>query len=140
MTKITKRIISLMLTLCLLFLATVPTFAADEEDEEYLCDLRIVYADDLDEATSILEDADLEGYHVFSANLNENTGKKGVWLAFQTSTNIEDAITDIAIMQMDGGYNEGNYQEMIKQSYEEYLEFGENYLVAINHLNKGVDC
>ena len=140
MTKITKRIISLMLTLCLLFLATVPTFAAEEEEEEYLSDLRIVYADNLDEATSILEDADLEGYHVFNANLNANTGKKGVWLAFQTSTNIEDAITDIAIMQMNGGYNEGNYQEMIKQSYEEYLEFGENYLVAINHLNKGVDA
>ena len=140
MTKITKRIISMMLTLCLLFLAIVPTFAAKEEEEEYLSDLRIVYADNLDEATSILEDADLEGYHVFNANLNANTGKKGVWLAFQTSTNIEDAITDIAIMQMNGGYNEGNYQEMIKQSYEEYLEFGENYLIAIDHFNKGIDA
>ena len=140
MTKITKRIISLMLTLCLLFLATVPTFAAEEEDEEYLSDLRIVYAENIDEATSILEDADLEGYHVFAANLNANTGKKGVWLAYKTTTDIEDAITDIAIMQMNGGYNEGNYQEMIKQSYEEYLEFGENYLVAIDHFNKGIDA
>ena len=140
MTKITKRIISMMLTLCLLFLAIVPTFAAKEEEEEYLSDLRIVYADNLDEATSILEDAALEGYHVFAANLNANTGKKGVFIAYKTTTDIEDAITDIAIMQMNGGYNEGNYQEMIKQSYEEYLEFGENYLIAIDHFNKGIDA
>ena len=135
-----KRILSITLALTLLFCSTVTVFAAENEDEEYLSDLRIVYADDFDEATEILADSDLEDYKLFNANLNEHTGKKGVWLAFKTTTDIEDAITDIAIMQMDGGYNEGNYQAMIQNSYSEYLEFGENYLVAIDYFNKGIDA
>ena len=139
MKKIFKRIISMVLTVCLLFLATVPVFAADE-DEEYLADLRLIYADDYDEAKEILSDSDFEDYKIFDANLNENTGKKGVYLAYKTTTDIEDAITDIAIMQMNGGYNAGNYQAMIQNSYNEYLEFGENYLTAINHFNMGVDA
>ena len=138
MKNITKRIISMLLTVCLLFLATVPVFAV--EDEEYLADLRIIYADDYTEATEILAASGLEGYKLLNANLNEGTGKTGTWLAYKTTTDIEDAITDISVMQMNGGYNEGNYQQMIKQSYEEYLKFGENYLVAIDHFNKGIDA
>ena len=136
MKNITKRIISMILTVTLLFCATVPVFADDYEDEEYLSDLRIVYADDYDEATEILEDSGLEGYKLLDANLNENTGKKGVFLVYKTTTDVEDAITDIAIMQMNGGYKEGNYQEMIAESYQEYLKMGENYLEAIDYFKK----
>ena len=138
MKNITKRIVSMMLTVCLLFLASVPVFAA--EDEEYLSDLRLIYAEDYEEAEGILTDSELEGYKLFNANLNEGTGKTGVWLAYKTTTDIEDAITDISVMQMNGGYNEGNYQAMIQKSYQEYLEFGENYLTAIEYFNKGIDA
>ena len=139
MNKTTKRIISLMLTVCLLFLATVPVFAA-VEDEEYLSDLRIIYANDFEEAAGILADSDLEGYKLFNANLNENTGKIGTWLAYKTTTDVEDAITDISIMQMNGGYREGNYQEMIKQSYAEYLGMGSTYLEAIDYFVKAYNA
>ena len=135
-----KRILTMTLVIVMLFLATVPVFAAGEVEEEYLSDLRIIYADSVEGAVEVLDDSELEGYKLFNANLNENTGKKGVWLAYKTTTDVEDAITDIAIMQMNGGYNEGNYQEMIKQSYDEYLKFGENYLTAIDHFNKGIDA
>jgi hypothetical protein len=109
-------------------------------DEEYLADLRLIYADDYDEAKDILADSDLEGYKLLDANLNKNTGKTGVFLAYLTTTDIEDAITDIAVMQMDGGYNEGNYQEMIKQSLADYEAMGENYLTAIEYFNQGIDA
>ena len=133
MNTIFKKIASILLVFSLLFLATVPVFAAGKNEEEYLSDLRIIYADNYTEALEILADCDLEGYKLFNANLNENTKKIGVWLAYQTTTDIEDAITDIAIMQMNGGYNEGNYQEMIKQSYAEYVAMGENYKTAIEY-------
>ena len=139
MNKTFKCIISMLLTVCLLFLATVPVFAADT-DEEYLSDLRLIYAENIAEAGQILADSDLEGYKIFDANLNANTGKTGVYLAYKTTTDVEDAITDIAIMQMDGGYNEGNYQAMIQQSYQEYLDFGENYLTAIDYFREGYDA
>ena len=44
--KITRRIISMLLAITLLFLATVPVFAAGGYREEYISDLRIVYASD----------------------------------------------------------------------------------------------
>ena len=138
MRKITRRIISVLLVLTMLFLATVPVYAA--KDEEYLSDLRLIYADNYDEAKKILAETDFDDYKILNANLNQDTGKSGVWLAYQTTTNIDDAITDIAVMQMNGGYQEGNYQAMIQQSYAEYLEFGENYLSAIEYFNKGYDA
>ena len=140
MKNITKRIVSMMLTVSLLLCATVPIFADDFEDEEYLSDLRIVYADDYDEATEILDDSGLEGYRLLDANLNENTGKRGVFLVYKTTDDVEDAITDIAVMQMDGGYKEGNYQEMIAESYQEYLDMGENYLEAIDYFKKAYEA
>ena len=138
MKKTFNRILSMALTIVMLFLATIPVFAVD--NEEYLSDLRIIYAEDFEEAKAILADSEFDDYTIFNANLNENTGKTGVWLAYKTTTDIEDAITDISVMQMNGGYNEGNYQEMIQQSYNEYLEFGENYLTAIEYFKTGYDA
>ena len=139
MTNITKRIISTLLTLCMLFLAAVPAFAA-RWDEEYLSDLRLVYAYDYVDAKGNLIEAGLKDYKVFSTNLNKNTDKIGVFLAYKTTRDIEDAITDIAVMQMNGGYQEGNYQEMLRDSYQEYLEFGEIYITAIDYFNKAYDA
>ena len=136
MKRIHKRILSMLLIFCMLFLATVPAFAAKKDDEEYLSDLRIVYADDFNEAKAIIAGSGLEGYKLFNANLNENTEKRGVYLAYKTTTDIEDAITDIAVMQMNGGYKEGNYQAMIQQSYNEYIAVGETYLDAIDYFVK----
>ena len=138
MHKFLKRILSMTLIIALLLCSNVPIVAVD--DEEYLADLRIIYAEDYDEAEEILEGCDLEGYKLFYANLNENTGNTGVWLAYKTTTDIDDAITDLAVMQMQGGYKEGNYREMIKQSYEEYKSFGENYLEAIEYFRQGLDA
>ena len=74
------RVISMVLTVALLLCAAVPVLAEEYEDEEYLSDLRIIYAEDYDEAAEILEDSGLEGYRLLNANLNENTGKIGVFL------------------------------------------------------------
>ena len=122
----------------MLLCSNLPVFAA-EAREEYLSDLRLVYADDYDEAKEALDGTDFEGYKVFNYNLNEDTGEIGVWLAYKTTTDIDDAITDISIMQMDGGYKEGNYQEMIKESLAEYEEMGENYVQAIDYFIEAYD-
>ena len=63
-----------------------------------------------------------------------------MWLAYKTTTDIEDAITDLAVMQMGGGYNEGNYEQMIRESYEEYVAMGEIYLQAIEYFVNAYDA
>ena len=138
MKKIYKRIVSLVLVAVMLVCSNLPVFAAEVE-EEYLSDLRLIYADNYDEAKEALVGSDFEDYKVFNANLNDDTDEIGVWLAYKTTTDIDDAITDISIMQMDGGYKEGNYQEMIKESLAEYEEMGENYVQAIDYFIEAYD-
>jgi hypothetical protein len=112
-------------------------FAAAEE--EYLSELRLVYAENYSEAKEILKDTKFKDYEVLNENLNKNTNKIGVWLAYKTTTDIEEAITDLSVMQMQGGYSEGNYQEMLKESYSEYRDMGNIYLQAIDYFIEAYD-
>ena len=117
MKNLCKRIVSFVLVISFVLTTASWVFAAQEV---YLGDLRLVYADSYREAQQILADSEFKDYQLLNENLNEGTGEIGTWLAYKTTTDIEDAITDLAVMQMNGGYEEGNYQQMIQQSMEEY--------------------
>ena len=138
MRKFYKNIISFVLVLSMLFCMSIPAFAAEEE--EYIRELRLIYAEDYDEAMEIVSEGEFSDYKVLNENLNENSDEIGVWLAYKTTTNIDDAITDLAVMQMNGGYTLGNYQEMIKESYDEYVAMGEIYLQAIDYFIEAYDA
>ena len=133
MKKALKCLVSIILVLSMIMSATVVAFADSSSGEVYLSELRLIYAYSYEEAKQIMAGTKLTGYQVLDANLNSNTGEIGVWLAYKTTTDIDDAITDLAVMQMGGGYSEGNYQEMIKQSKEEYTAMGLIYLEAIEY-------
>ena len=138
MKKVCKRILSFALVISLIL--TSPVAASAATGEEYLSELRLVYADTYNEAKEILRSTEFKDYTLLNENLNEGTEKIGVWLAYKTTTDIEDAITDLAVMQMNGGYQEGNYQEMIKESMEEYTKLGETYLQAIDYFIEAYDA
>ena len=138
MKNLCVRILSFALVISLILTSSVSVFAAT--DEEYLSDLRLIYASTYNEAKEILSDTDFKDYKLLNENLNDGTKEIGVWLAYKTTTDIEDAITDIATMQMNGGYNEGNYEKMIKESYEEYVEMGRTYLKAIEYFAEAYDA
>ena len=133
MKKVHKKVLSFILTVTMLACSILPAFAAVAA-EEYICDLRLIYADDYEEAKAALDGTDFEDYKVFNANLNDDTGEIGVWLAYKTTTDIDDAITDVSVMQMNGGYKEGNYKQMIEESLVEYEEMGDVYQTAIDYL------
>ena len=133
MKKTLKCIISIVMVLSIMLSAVTTIFAASEIEEEYLSDMRLVYADSYNEAKLIVSESKLEGYEVLDQNLNSNSGEVGVWLVYKTTTDINDAITDVAIMQMGGGYKAGNYQQMIDDSRDEYIELGEIYSEAIDY-------
>ena len=138
MKKAFRRILALVLIAALLLTSNFSAFAAIEE--VYLSDLRIIYAEDYSEAKDILSSTDFKDYKLLNENLNEGTKKIGVWLAYKTTTDIEDAITDLSVMQMDGGYQEGNYQAMINDSLEEYKEMGKKYETIIEYFNEALDA
>ena len=141
--KLIKTLTSILLVVSMLLSATCVVSAKTEE--EYLDDIRIVYADSYDEAKKILANTEFKDYKLLDYNLNKSATKvdlglitigdsNGVYLAYKTTTNVDDAITDIAIMQMDGGYREGNYQEMVAKSRKSYQQVGNTYLTAINYM------
>ena len=141
--KLTTRILALILSLCLLLTGTIAVSA--KEEELYLADLRIVYAENYEEALSILQNTEFKEYSLLNYNLNATAKKvdlgfvtfgegNGVFLAYKTTTDVAEAITDVAIMQMDGGYREGNYLEMVENSRKEYEKVGTTYLTAINYM------
>ena len=133
MKKMIKSIIAIVLALgMVLGMATVVS-AASEIEEEYLSDMRLVYADSYNEAKMIVSESKFHDYKVLDRNLNANSGEIGVWLAYKTTKSIEEAITDVAVMQMGGGYKAGNYQQLINSTRTEYLNMGEIYLEAIEY-------
>ena len=144
--NILKRLFVLFLTVCMFVTCTVVASAA--EDELYLADLRIVYAEDYEEAQKILQNTEFKDYTLLNYNLNATATKvdlglitigdsNGVFLAYKTTTNVDEAITDVAIMQMNGGYRDGNYQEMVEKSRKQYEAVGETYKTAIDYLIEG---
>ena len=140
MKKLFKSIISIILVVSMLCATSVVAFASSSIQEEYISDIRLIYADTYEEAKLVLTESKLEGYKILNNNLNANSGKKGVWLAYKTTTDVNEAITDVAVMQMGGGYKVGNYQEMIKNSRTEYEAMGQTYLDAIDYFAEAYDA
>ena len=59
--KLVKRITSIILVACILLSTSFVAMAKDEE--EYLNDLRIVYADSYEEAKKILQNTEFKKYN-----------------------------------------------------------------------------
>ena len=60
MKKIIKSIIALLLIATMLFGMSISVFAA--KAEEYVCELRLIYAEDCNEAKAILADTAFNNY------------------------------------------------------------------------------
>ena len=88
MKKLFKSIIATILVVSMLCVTSVVAFASSNIQEEYICDIRLIYTDTYEEAKLVLTESKLEGYKILNNNLNANSGKQGVWLAYKVTTNI----------------------------------------------------
>ena len=125
MRSIRKRITALVLAIVTLFLVSVPVYAAREE--EFISEVALVYEDSVEDAKKAIEGTD---WKLLEYDLNANADvmfDDGVYLIFKTSTNVEDAITDLRVMDMYGGYNTVNYEQQLKESRDAYMK-GVSYI------------
>ena len=131
--KISIKITSLILAFVMLFTSSVNVLAAS--NAKYVKEIRISYGKTADEAKGWLTN---NGYTVVDQDLNEGTGRDYVYLGYKTTSNVKEAITDISIMDMKGGYSFGAYEAMLKERKAEITatidyfkviikEFMENY-------------
>ncbi len=108
--KIAKVILSLGMSLIMMLLIPAQILAT-EKPKEYISEIKMCVKSNADEAKKELE---AKGYTVCENDLNKDAGgkeKKVVYLGYKTTKDKNKAITDMKIMDMDGGYSLSDYQK-----------------------------
>ena len=113
--KTTTKILSILMALLMLVMA-LPITAFAAKQETYIKEIRISTASTADAAKKWLTD---NGYTVVDTDLNQKTGKDYVYIGYKTTTNPDEAITDISLMQMDGGYSFSEYEALLEQKTQQ---------------------
>ena len=113
--KLRIKLLSLLLAVLTLF-SVLPITAFAAEKTEYIKEVRISTAATEDAAKQWLIE---NGYQVLDFNLNQKSNGDAVYLGYITTTNPKEAITDMAVMQMNGGYSFAEYEELLEQQRED---------------------
>ena len=131
-------VLSVMLALVMAVLPSLQA-AAEGSQDKYISEVRIGVGKTAEEAA-----ASLDGYTILQSNrkdadLNQSAGggigSKGdrvVYLGYKTTNDKADAITDLAVMNMKGGYSVKDYEVLMEQQMtEQIIPFVNNFLAAI---------
>ena len=124
-----KRIISLLLIVATLFTTFAVNVSAARE-EEFISEVALIYEDSVEDALEAIKGTD---WKLFEKDLNANADymiDDGVYLIYKTSTNVEDAITDLRVMDMYGGYDSSNYERQLEESRKAYTAIVADLRVA----------
>ena len=130
--KALRTIISLTLILALVFSLSANAFAA--KAPVYIADVMVGMGESADEAKNALTG---EGFTVFDKNLNEGAGsalktEKFVYLGYRTTTDVNEAITDLAVMNMNGGYSFSDYAVLMDKYRDSQIKpFIDNFITTI---------
>ena len=103
---------------------------------EYISEVKVFMAKEEKDAKSALQS---EGYSLLDCNLNQDAeggwgskGKKATYLGYKTTTVAAEAITDLAVMNMKGGYKTQDYESLMDQYILGEIEpFLDNFIAAI---------
>ena len=122
--KFFKVLISIVLVIATCVTMMMPASAA--RVTYYLSDLKMAEADNAEDAKKLLTEA---GYEILDKNLNPG-GAKAVYLGYKKSTNVDDAITDVRVMNMKGGFNISDYDSIIDEALQTYKKDIDNIRIA----------
>ena len=116
MKRLSQSILAVFLAVLMGILPTVRVFAAETESPDYISEVKIFMGD--------YSAAEAEGFTLLKdgngpVDLNQNAGgglgskgEKVVYLGYKTTKNRSEAITDLALMNMKGGYDVAEYEAM----------------------------
>ena len=99
-----------------------PIVASAASNEQFLSEVALVYEDSVEDAQAAIAGTD---WKLFNKDLNPNADymfDDGVYLIYKTSTDVEDAITDLRVMDMYGGYSTTNYKQQLEESRKQYMQ------------------
>ena len=128
MMKLKEKLIACMLsavtavTVAIPVKKYVPIMASAATAEQFLSEVALVYKDSVEEAQEAIAGTD---WKLFNKDLNANADAvfdDGVYLIYKTSTDVEDAITDLRVMDMYGGYSTTSYKQQLEASRSQYMQ------------------
>lgn len=137
-----KRIKHITMAIVSVILITVMAFqipaqaAAAEIKTEYISEIKVGMGKTEAEAKEALEK---EGYTVLDCNLNQGAegglgskGKKATYIGYKTTNDRKEAITDLAVMNMNGGYCTKDYDKLMQDYMDsEIIPFVEGFISAV---------
>ena len=133
MKNLYSKLISIVLVVALLMMNSPIVSAAPSRNKgnvTYLSEVTLIEAVSDEEAQKILTELKKEengGFtNMISLDLNKG-GQKKVYLAYKTSNNVDDAITDLAIMNMNGNFTMGNYEQILSENMENFARVAQDY-------------
>ena len=145
-----KRIAMIItaVVMAVLFAATLPAQVFADSLPEYISEVKIGMGKDGKTAK-----AALEGYKILSdgkgnpVDLNQSAGggsaskgEKVVYLGYKVTTDREEAVTDLALMNMKGGYSVQDYEALMEsQLKSQIIPFVDNFLAAIKEYRSNMN-
>ena len=136
MKRIWKSFLAVLMAVLMGVMPSVKVFAAEGESPDYISEVKVFIGD--------YAAAGSEGYTILTdenapVDLNQDAGggagskgEKAVYLGYKTTKNRSEAITDLALMNMKGGYSVQEYEALMdKQLKSQILPFIENFRAAI---------
>ena len=127
-----RIVIAMILAVVSAILAPVQCFA--DSQVYYISDVMVGMGETADEAKKALTDA---GYTVLDKNVNEGAGsmfktEKFVYIGYKTTTDANEAITDLALMNMNGGYSFSDYAVLMDKYRDSQIKpFIERFIATI---------
>ncbi len=118
-----KKLLSAVLALLIGLTASVNAFAASAK-KTYISDLVAVAAKDESDAKTQLEKA---GYKLLAGSNINSSLKTGIYIGYKETENADEAITDIAGMNMTGKFSYSDYQTIMEQNKEQIKETIDNF-------------
>ena len=123
MKKFFTAMISAVLALVLAFTPAMRVMAAGSGGNDYISEVKVGVGKTAEEAK-----AALEGYTVIETDLNEDAGggwgSKGdrvVYLGYKTTKSASEGITDLAVMNMKGGYRTRDYEALMESQMKSQI-------------------
>ena len=131
--KSLSALISIVLVLTLCVTTCTSTFAATFSDKKYVKEMIISYGKTEAEAKKWLTDND---YEIIDNNLNDGADdtfstKRAVYVGYKTTNDADEAVTDMKLMNMKGGYSVQDYQVLLEEQKTNIKQFFSDFKVAI---------